>query len=546
MSRRSLLCPLLLLASGCAWITDAEWNARIAQLDSGGPGDSDTQETAEPDTEDTQEDTDHTGDTHDTHDSDETGDSDDTHDTHETDDSDTDIEPEGYLGEVPLTDASMIFYGESDNDSAGTSVALSTDLNGDGVADLLVGARGAGSFAGRAYLFSGPLGDVGGAVLSLADADTRLSGASGERAGTVVTPVGDLDGDTYQDFAIGAPENDDLADNSGKIYLYWSPVSSGSFSLSDSPGSLVGSDPGESAGSCVTPLGDLNGDGRDDLGVGVPESSTGGAFHVFFGDLVHGRQGLSTADLSVTTSAADDSLGAAAAGAWDFNGDGAMDFFVGLNDNDDGGLLSGEVLLFFGPFTSGGALDVTAADRLFIGEEASDLAGSSLAFVGDANTDGYDDLLVGAPGNTDRGRETGRAYLLQGSRSTVAAAGLAAAEHRFLGESVSSLAGASVARVGDLDGEGHPDLAIGASRYDATVSDAGRNYLFYSPLSPGTHDLGDADATFTGTNYADYVGTSASGGLDISGDSRDDLILGVPGDSETSVHGGAVYLFPGF
>ena len=121
-----------------------------------------------------------------------------------------------------------------------------------------------------------------------------------------------------------------------------------------------------------------------------------------------------------------------------------------------------------------GVTDLAGAAALLVGEAADDAAGSSVAGAGDVDGDGLADVLVGARDNDAGGTSAGAAYLLYGPLS--GQVGLASADARLLGEGSLARAGAAVAGAGDVDGDGAPDLLVGApGQGDA----AGAAYLVF-------------------------------------------------------------------
>ena len=167
------------------------------------------------------------------------------------------------------------------------------------------------------------------------------------------------------------------------------------------------------------------------------------------------------------------------------NGDGFGDLIVGARMNDAAATNAGAAYLIYGSASGpSGTIDLSAADAKFVGEEAGDEAGVSVAGAGDVNGDGFDDLIVGAFGHG----VGGAAYLIYGSSGgPVGEIDLSAAGAKFLGEGPADCAGWSVSGAGDVNGDGFDDLIIGAFCNSGGHFRSGAAYLIY-----GSPDLGGA------------------------------------------------------
>ncbi len=443
-------------------------------------------------------------------------------------------------GDIRLSDADALLLGESAADKAGTELCWAGDVDGDGLDDLLVGAKlsgAAGIYSGSAYLVLGPVS----ADASLAHAYAVVRGETyGDYAGASVAGAGDLDGDGYDDLLIGATGQDDGGGNAGAAYLLMGPIS-GELSLSAADVRFTGEDSGDQAGSSSSAAGDVDGDGFDDVIVGAFGSDLGGsnsgAAYLLRGPLSVDA-GLSAADARLFGESAGDRAGSAVAGAGDVDGDGLDDLLVGAPDSNLGGTGSGAAYLVLGPVS--GDLDLGAADARLLGV-APDAAGSSVAGAGDVNDDGYGDLLVGAPENSVGGLEAGAAYLVLGPFT--GDLDLSSANARLLG-AAGEQAGWDVAGGGDVDGDGYDDVLVGAPYYDDGSGDEGRSYLVLGPFSADVA-LSGADARLAGEAAGDLAGAAVGLGGDTNGDGYDDILVGASESDQAATAAGAVYLLLG-
>jgi hypothetical protein len=251
------------------------------------------------------------------------------------------------------------WYGDSASDELGSELASAGDVDGDGLADMLLGAKGypGGDRTGAVFLVLG-VRSWPGAQIQLSDADHLLVGEdAGDNAGLSLSGGEDFDGDGYDDFVVGAPYHDASGSDEGEAYLWtggrsWAGAGSTWF-MSSATASFSGEAAASRAGFDVQLLPDFDGDGNADLAVGAPYLS---ATRTQRGKVYVLRGG--------------------------------------------GGLWLG-------------ACDLADAEFSWLGEQPSDHLGWALA-AGDADGDGQTDLLVGAPGSDDAGSDGGEVYLLLG------------------------------------------------------------------------------------------------------------------------------------
>jgi len=236
-----------------------------------------------------------------------------------------------------------------DDDHFGFALDSSGDFNQDGYADLLAGGPGidvAGQVIGRdrgaVYVFPG--GPEGALAIPTARLQAPVP-VDLDRFGYAVANAGDLDGDGFDDVAVGAPGADDAASDTGSVYVF----RGGASGVAAVPGEVLRdprAGPYERFGTSVAGVGDVNGDGLGDLLIGTsgPERGRGSVFH-------GGREGLSPMPRTVLH----DPLGPgynhfaeSLAGAGDVDGDGRNDIVVGASGSDNGGTYRGSAVLYPG------------------------------------------------------------------------------------------------------------------------------------------------------------------------------------------------------
>lgn len=446
------------------------------------------------------------------------------------------------IGELGLDQADVAITGAAEGDWAGRSFDLSGDLNGDGELDLVVGARhhvSGETQPGVAFVLLGPFVSD----RSMTQAVATLVGVTDlAEAGDAVANGCDLSGDGLDDLIIGARSNDLMGSAAGSVYLLFD-AGTGEQSLADASVTILPTAGHQRLGDDVGCAGDVDGDGHQDLVVTAPGAINGdgvasGVAYLFNGPLTEGELDISQADATLEGVADGDYLGRWVDAGHDLDGDGLDDLVITSFKAGYAGDDAGEVYTVLAPLE--GTIDLADADGTLLGEGPGDWAGTRAAVAGDIDGDGLPDLLVGADGHDAGGQNAGAAYLVLEPPS--GARPLLDASHAVItGEAPEDYAGLTVAAAGDLDRDGQDDFSVGAFRSDLAQLNAGLLAVFYD-LVEGSVPIQAADLVITGQAADDQAGFCALGAGDLNGDGNDDLALSAPAEDSGGVDSGAVFL----
>ncbi|MEE9297390.1 MAG: integrin alpha, partial [Phycisphaerae bacterium] len=455
-----------------------------------------------------------------------------------------------------------------DGDGFGTSVASLGDHDGDGVGDLAVGAvqdDDGGTDRGAVWvLFLNTDGTVNSHQKI---SDTRGGGPpldNVDRFGTSAASLGDLDGDGVGDLAVGVRDDDDGGQSRGAVWVLFlneDGTVKTHQKISDTEGGFTGElDDGDIFGLSVAALGDLDGDGMNDLAVGAPLDDDGGpdrgATWMLFLNLdgtVNAHQKISDTEGGFTELLDDtDGFGISSASLGDLDGDGVGELAVGAWRDDDGGLGRGAVWVLFlntdGTVKSHQKISDTKGGFTGILDD-DDAFGWSVASLGDLDGDGVGDLAVGATWDGDGGKLRGAVWILflKADGTVKSHQKISSTQGGFTGTlDDGDFFGSSVASLGDHDGDGVGDLAVGARSDDDGGFQHGAVWVLFLN-SNGTvkshQKISDTEGGFTGTlDDIDQFGISAAWLGDLDGDSVGDLAVGAHSDADGGENRGAVWI----
>ena len=305
----------------------------------------------------------------------------------------------------------------------------------------------------------------------------------------------------------------------------------GDVRLEDAVAKISGTTDNRQMGEAFAPAGDLNDDGFNDLVVGVPQK--GVASDYGYALVFNGQSDLAAVTDSFVVLRGPkiaDSTGFAVLMPGDVDGDGYGDLMVSRFLDDTNGVEAGAVELVYGPVVNG-TIGVLNGVSLY-GQDTNQGFGASLLSVGDLNSDGRAEVVVGSLGSDDVGFFS---IYTDAPSTSVAAEYVGQAGEKFGGNGA----------VADLDGDGILDLIAGAPQASGAAEASGVVYIFLDLQTLPTITTANADAKIDGGLVNAKFGNAVSTGIsaDYDGDGLPDVAVGEPGNSATATLSGAAYVF---
>jgi hypothetical protein len=378
----------------------------------------------------------------------------------------------------------------------------------------------------------------------------------GDWFGKSATSIGDLNGDGVSDVVVGAPLDDTGSVASGAVHVLFmnrngSAASTIKIASATNGGPTLGS--GDLFGESVASIGDLNGDGVPDLVVGADGTNANrGAVYVLFmnqNGSVNSSVKIGSGTNGGPTLSVSDFFGKSVASVGDVNGDGVPDLAVGTYWDDTNGTDRGAVYILFmnRDGTANSSVKIASGTNGGPTLTDSDEFGYSVSSMGDLNSDGTPDIVVGARLDNTGATDSGAAYVIFMNSDGTANSSVKIASGTNGGPTLtggSNWFGASVSSIGDLNGDGVSDLAIGEPQNATGGAGRGAIYIFFMNQNGTANSFVKiASGTNGGPSLTniDNFGDSIALIGDLNGDGISDLVVGAAGEDTGGSSRGAIF-----
>ncbi len=392
-----------------------------------------------------------------------------------------------YTPGMGMNEADALFLCDEFDGRSPKAMSGVGDINGDGYDDFAFGNMWSSKISnnrGEIYIFFGHNGTWEWGK-NFSEADLKIYGeGDGNEFGAALCHAGDMNGDGLDDLVVGGPGGN------GWVYTFFGRQSWNLTYKADEADAMYEGTWASSFASDINGIGDVNGDHLDDIivGSGTYQNSRGRAY-LFFGRedgwLTDGKME-DECNAILKGTEVDSKAAITVDGAGDMDGDGFDDFLIGQPYGDFAQENGGMTYLFYGHSGPWEDMNISDANASFSGEEMGDESGGCVRGLGDINGDGYDDIGIGARMNDYTDDDAGQVYVILGSAAKFGAGeDLSICDMSFCGEAMNHEAGGSLDGGGDVNGDGYPDLLIGARRYGGGLNGHGKAYLVY----PTTNSL---------------------------------------------------------
>jgi len=384
----------------------------------------------------------------------------------------------------------------------------------------------------------------------------------GDNFGSSIVDIGDLDGDGVNDLAVGAGKDDEGGTNRGAVHImYMNTDGSVDSTVEINDSTTNGPDlaNNDQFGFGITNIGDLNGDGVNDLIVGANGDDEGGgargAVHIMFMNTdgsVDSTVEINSSTTNGPTLTNSDWFGGAVANIGDLDGDGVNDLAVGTTGDDEGGDLRGAVHIMF--MNTDGSVDSTVEINSSTANGPTltngDHFGKSVENIGDLNNDGVNDLAIGAHQDDDGGTDRGAVHILYMNTDGSVDSTVEINDSTTNGPELEDedAFGRSVANIGDLDGDGVNDLIVGADKDNAGGANRGTIHIIHMNTDgsvKSTVEINNETTNGPSMRDQDFFGFAVANIGDLDGNGINDLAVGAYGDDGGAGVGnnsGAVHL----
>ncbi len=456
----------------------------------------------------------------------------------------------------------------SDDDFFGSSIANIGDLNGDGTSDIVVGATGdddGGDNRGAIHILL--MNDDGSVDQTVEINDSTANGpelSDGDFFGSSIANIGDLDNNGTSDIAVDAQGNDDGGDNRGAIHILFMNDDGSveqTIEINDStePGPVLSDN--DIFGSSIANIGDLDNNGTSDIAVGAIDDDHGGpssgAIHIIYLSTAVSHSGAIEQTIEINSSTANgpdlsqnDIFGSSIANIGDLDNNGTSDIAVGAPSDDNGGNNKGaiHILLMNDDGSVNNTIEINDSTPNGPSLDAGDNFGTSIANIGDLNGDGTSDIAVGAPNDNDGGDDSGAVHILfindDGSVNNTIEINDSTANGPDL--NIADLFGSSIANIGDLNGDGTSDIAVGATGDDSgSFGSSGAVHILLMNDDGSVERTIEIDSTTANgpdLSSSDSFGSSIANIGDLNGDGTSDIAVGAIGDDDGGDDSGAVHI----